>query len=649
VFSDAWREIVRKANRLGLRRALTANLRQRAQALTRLGETAWREQIDLTGAAELRSHLQQFDVRARDLSAAAARRGAEQGELESRRAAVVARFDAQLAAARATQADAARVLGAARAALTERDGAIRALETRLAHLASQVESPGDPPPSSGAAARPREIEVEHRSLADQVAVETAARPRLAADVGAADAESQRCAAETRRIEQERATELRSIDAELDRIRAASNAATRESASLSREQADRYRELGAMLYDERRPDAVLQDAVQAVVTLDASREATQAAIDKSLILTRAMPPWTMAKFLVVVVLVAVALAWTALRVRARYSSTPSSAAAPQSAPTTSPARQRAAADAVAADERRKDEAVMAFTGRATDPVRRSAAVEVLAADIRALGSSADRSVLPMLLAVLARGEPELRAAAAQALGMMKPTSAEVPALVTALNDSIPAVRNAVVQALGEAPDASARLLVQRVLAGTRDRASSADGALTPTVPPDAARLRVAIYPGATFLAFASDLEGGRVSYSSVDPVQQVIDFYAAASSDHRSVSGEEFTRLYFGGSPEDPTGAKAIGAETEAWVRSAVASRTADAEIQAEAERRAARMLNLPLIRYAEAAIYGSPAFIALEVARTSASARAPRYVVVFKDNSLARTGFEIHLGNSVSR
>ena len=66
--------------------------------------------------------------------------------------------------------------------------------------------------------------------------------------------------------------------------------------------------------------------------------------------------------------------------------------------------------------------------------------------------------------------------------------------------------------------------------------------------------------------------------------------------HPPVGGEEFTRLSFGGSAGDPTGAKALGAESQKWMERAIASGTPEAEFKAEADRRGARMLNLPLIR-----------------------------------------------------
>ena len=93
---------------------------------------------------------------------------------------------------------------------------------------------------------------------------------------------------------------------------------------------------------------------------------------------------------------------------------------------------------------------------------------------ALGSSADRSSLPMLITILERGEPELRAAAAHAVGMIGPTAAEAPVLVKALNDPVPTVRDAVLQALDRMSDPGARLLVLRGRATQGKRLRVAEG-------------------------------------------------------------------------------------------------------------------------------------------------------------------------------
>jgi hypothetical protein len=233
-------------------------------------------------------------------------------------------------------------------------------------------------------------------------------------------------------------------------------------------------------------------------------------------------------------------------------------------------------------------------------------------------------------------------------MIGPTSAEVPALIKSLNDPVPLVRDGALSALDQAPDPAVGLLVGRVQASA-PASRPHDDRLTPTVAPDEARLGMRIYPGATFLAFASDLENGRASFSSTDPAQKIVEFYAAASGGRQPVGGEEFTRLYFGGSADDPTGAKELGAEGQSWMERAIASRMPEAEFKAEADRRGARMLNLPLIRYAQASFYGAPVFLATQVASAGGKTRAVRYAVVFQDQTMGVTGFALHIADEAIR
>jgi hypothetical protein len=579
------------------RRRLAANDRDRQQALTRLGRTAWQGKVDLTSLGHLRGQLEQLDARAGDLSSTATRLEAERAELQARRQSVVDRFDALIAPAKAAHAQAETALRTARAALGK-----------------------------------------------QPAAETAEKASLAADVNARAGETRRLSAEVARIDGERNAALKPLDADLERVRQASAAAAQERATVGRDQEDRFRDLGAALYERPSPDPALSEGYRAVAALDADRAATQAAIDGSLGLTAAMTPGTMPKFWAVVLLVPVVLtaagyllsAQLAPSVAVTGSKTLPAGAAVRNPPRTS----------VAADELRKDEVVAAFMRARTDPGRRIPAVEILAADVTALGSSADRSTLPLLLTILQRGEPELRAAAAHAVGMIGPTAAEAPVLMNALNDPVPAVREGVLHALELLSDPGARLLVLRARAGARDRSA---GGLTPTVAPDAASLGTPIYPGATFLAFASDLDLGRVSFSSPDPVQKVVDFYAATAAGRPPLGGEEFTRMYFGGSADDPTGARALSAGTEAWLKRAVAAGTPPAELEAEAGRRASRMMSLPLLRYGETTLFGAPAFLALQTAVSDGTTHAVRYVVVFQDHALGRTGFEYHVAAEAIR
>jgi hypothetical protein len=114
-------------------------------------------------------------------------------------------------------------------------------------------------------------------------------------------------------------------------------------------------------------------------------------------------------------------------------------------------------------------------------------------------------------------------------------------------------------------------------------------------------------------------------------------------------GEEFSRMYFGGSPADPSGAKRLGAETQAWMEQIIKAHKLTAEVQAEADRRTGRIMDLPLIRYADAELFGTPSYVALEETSSEGTKTATRYVVVFEDRALGRTAFEVHVAPEVQR
>jgi hypothetical protein len=603
LLGDGWREIGRIAQRLTLGQRLVAIDRSRRQALTRLGQTAWQAKVDLSELAALRGQLEQIDARAGSLSVRVAQLDAERADLQVRREAEANRFDALLAPAKAAQSQADTALRAARAALTQ--------------------------PS---------------------ATEPAAKAALANDVDARTAESQRCAAEVSRLEAERTAALRPFDTELERLRQVSGAAAHDNAAVGRHRDERFFDLGTALYERSCADPPLAECVQVVTAIDADRARVQAQLDGSLALTRAMASGTMAKFSMVVLLAPVLLVAAGYVVRGRLApSEPVSTRGPAATGTaTKAAPANTAGTSVSDDERRKDDTVQAYLNARSDIARRLAGVEVLKADVIALGSAADRSSLPLLLTVLERGEPELRAAAANAIGMIGPTAAEAPAIIKALNDPMPAVRGAVLPVLARVPDASARLLAQRVLSASRDGERPQLRAFEPTVAPDAARLGTPVYPGATFLAFASDLEIGRVSFSSADPVQKVIDHFAAAAG-RPPIGGPEFTRLYLGGTASDASGSNIRSEELQTWYRQAAVANMPAEDMQAELARRVRRIMSPPMLRYADGALYGEPVFIATAVAEAAGKSQIVRYVVVFQDHSLGRTGFEYYIAADAAR
>jgi hypothetical protein len=601
-FVNGFREIGRKSNRFGLRRQIAAHDRKRQDALAALGRTAWQAGIDLAAFGPQREQIQKLDARAGELSATTAKLQKERTDLEARRQAEVARFDGLLRAARGKQAEADAALKAARAALAEKEKAIQ---------------------GTGAAA-------------GQAPADAEARQALAAEVAKRGVESTRTAGEVSRLEAEKKNALAPIDADLERVRQDSKGTTRESATVGRDQLDRLRDLGLALYDKKHAEPALAAPIEAVAAIDRDRGATQAAIDSSLALTGAMPRGTMAKFWLAMLLPIVCAA-AAYAAYSRYASP----VPDEDAGTAATVARSAGVSPVYAEQLRNDEAVKTFV-TSDGASGRDDAVKILEADLMEMGSSADRASLPLLETVLRRGEPELRAAAAHAIGMIGPTRTELPMLVEALNDPAPTVRDAVAQALDQIDDPAGRLLVRRMRTSAPARSRSRAEGLQPTVPPDASSLGMPVYPGATFLAFASDVGAGRVTFSTPDPIEKVLQFYQKAAG-RPALSGEEFSRAYLGASPGDPRGDQRLEKETEAWARTALQSGRPPAELEAGMATRMAQLRDLPLVRYADAEVYKSPVFIGFDAPASDGSPTRGRYVAVFEDRTLGRTGFALHL------
>ena len=206
---DGGRELARKLNRAGLRRRLAADDRDRAAALTRLGQTGWDATIDVSAYGAIGGQLAQLAARAGNLSAGSAKLEKERAEVEAKRQGEVSRFDALHLKAKGAQTAAEAALRAANAAFARK----RRGREGSAHR-SRCRSQRRARPPRGQAAR---------------------------------------------IEAARAATLGPLDADLKRLREASTTAASERAAVGRDQAERYRELGAALYERRPPEVALAKA------------------------------------------------------------------------------------------------------------------------------------------------------------------------------------------------------------------------------------------------------------------------------------------------------------------------------------------------------------------------------------------------------
>jgi hypothetical protein len=647
--SDGSGEIGRKMQRGKLRNQLGRLGKQRQEALLLLGKEAWNEKLDLSAYSELREQLLNLDRRQSELSATSSKLQTERAALESKRAAEIERFDSLVRPVQAKKAETESALKAARGRLSDSNRAIGTIESKLKRLASDLARLE----TSGAAAQPsrEQLEAQRKGLSEQLAVAKPAQESQTAEVAALESESRRCREELDRINAERKAALSPIDADLRRIEQASRGTSRESTDVAREQQDRLTALGTALYDGKSQEPELAESMQAVARIDATRAETQAAMNASFALTAAMPPHTMLKFWATPVLLLAIFVLGALAVAhmirkpepVPYSGFGEVA---DSAETGRIRRTSETADAdvinaVNLEESRKDATVKDFFRSPGDGSRRRAAVETLEADLMTIGSSANRDYLPQLRKILQAGEPELRAAAARAIGMIRPGASETPALLVALNDPTPEVRKAALSALGQVrDDRSVQLLVRRVQLGERSRTRDDDQRFQAEAAPDSGQLGVPIYPGAAFLHYASDLEIGRAAFSTADSPEQVLEFYSSRAA-RPAVDAGEFSRLYFGGSKEDPTGSNRLSKEIQEWFVQASAAGRPQTEIRAEIERRQAHMLNLPGVRYMDSSIYGQTRFLALEEKTFREGKTAARYVAVFRDEALGRTGFEV--------
>ncbi len=164
-----------------------------------------------------------------------------------------------------------------------------------------------------------------------------------------------------------------------------------------------------------------------------------------------------------------------------------------------------------------------------------AVEILKEDLHTLGSSADRTYIPFILTMFKSDEPELRIAAADALGMIGPQDAYVEMLGRAVNDPVPDVRRAMAQMLQQPKGGALGLLSKRA-------AHWGGVGRTPEAPQDPGKYAMPVPPESTYLFFASDATHGRLSYVTGKGMNEASAFFKAKAK-RGPFKLEEFNDLY----------------------------------------------------------------------------------------------------------
>lgn len=266
--------------------------------------------------------------------------------------------------------------------------------------------------------------------------------------------------------------------------------------------------------------------------------------------------------------------------------------------------------------------------------RKEAIEILKEDLHTLGSSANRRYFSTILKIFKSDAPELRIAAADALGMIGPQDDDVGILALLANDPVPDVRRAVSQTISRGKGSALGLLSQRTM--------SMQTGLTPETPPDAAKFAMPVAPESTYLFYASDATTGRLSYLAKggDPAaffkgkakkgpMKLEDFketyrYQLQDEDHALNQAQEAAAKQLKNTkPPDPTNAQAM------------------MEYLEKAQSVNARQMMKMFRDTFQPNLFAAPAVYVLEERQIGQRSYPTRYVVHYDDIALKRPGYRL--------
>ncbi|MFA5909220.1 MAG: HEAT repeat domain-containing protein [Vicinamibacterales bacterium] len=449
-------ELQRRYARFTMRRTIRQQAAERAAALTALGQRAWDEQIDLSSFSELRDRLTALDARVGEISQTKSALESRKASLEQERRAEVDTFtsrrqavldkknpiDAALGQFRSRKAGCERTMAHAEARLAAIPAEFAAVDRDLAAGGA------DPAKAQTATGRRSRLAAEQAELGPKLTAARSELPGLAAEDRRLSAESQECASQIAGIDAEQKAALGRIDGELGRVRSGLDGAAQQSNTAQQERREHFGRLGESLYDARVNASVLSEQTARVAAIDRARAESEATLERSLAVTRTLVPGTMGKFwgAVAGVLVLVIVLASIANRSANRAAEDRTASESAGAAKTSPQSPFANAQQTGTDVVRR----FAQMGTESPPQLRADAVRILKADLEMIGSTADPAYLPILVPVLRSDDPELRKAAADAIGLIGPTDEETAELKRLLNDPVPGVAAAARRALAERP-------------------------------------------------------------------------------------------------------------------------------------------------------------------------------------------------------
>jgi predicted nucleic acid-binding Zn-ribbon protein len=274
-------------------------------ALASLGQKAWEAGIDLSDFADLSAQIKGVEARTGELSSTVKKLEGEKAALEEKRRSEVTRFDAQ----RKALDDMKRPADAALRELNQKQSAqereAQRMESRQAAIAGElaaIEKQAATPAPPGQAPQTAALDAKRQQLLTEQSQHSVALPQAKQALQSMGPEVERLKQETQRyangmtkVESERKAALTQVDASLDRLRGELRATGEQSAAAGKESHNRFVQLGQGVYEKKKNEPALAEAIQAVQKVEGDLAAAAGSLRASMALTQAMPRGTMAKF------------------------------------------------------------------------------------------------------------------------------------------------------------------------------------------------------------------------------------------------------------------------------------------------------------------------------------------------------------------
>ncbi len=262
------------------------------------------------------------------------------------------------------------------------------------------------------------------------------------------------------------------------------------------------------------------------------------------------------------------------------------------------------------------------------------VEILKEDLHTLGSSTNRTYIPVILKIFKSDETELRIAAADAIGMIGPQDSDSDLLAPAANDPVPDVRRAVSQAISRGKGSAITLLGQRI-ASTR-------AGLTPETPPDPAKFTMPVAPESTYLFYGSDAISGRLSYVTKGMDGTTAFFKGKAKKGPFKL--EEFQEKYRYQLQDEEQARDQVQEEKMKQLEQVKPDPTdmkALTEYMEKAQSLQAGQFTRLLLDSYQSQLFGAPTVYVLEERQIGQRSYPTRYVVLYQDQALKRPGYRL--------